>query len=107
MRLLRITTAKRKAGSYEHGIMAIILAIDIYNPWSVVKYIRAGNKPAPYWLSTSSNDFVHRIIERSSPETEDALKKVMDGGYLMTSLNTQVVYPTVYDNPDNIFSFLS
>ena len=24
----------------------------------------------------------------------------------MTSLNTQVVYPTVYDNPDNIFSFL-
>lgn len=80
--------------------------IDIYNPWSVVKYIRAGNKPAPYWLSTSSNDFVHRIIERSSPETEDALKKVMDGGYLMTSLNTQVVYPTVYDNPDNIFSFL-
>ena len=80
--------------------------IDIYNPWSVVKYIRAGNKPAPYWLSTSSNDFVHRIIERSSPETEDALKKVMDGGYLMTSLNTQVVYPTVYDNPDNIFSCL-
>lgn len=80
--------------------------LDIYNPWSVVKYIRSGNKPAPYWLSTSSNDFIHKIIEKSTPETEAALKQVMDGGYLITSLNTQVVYPTIYDNPDNIFSFL-
>jgi len=38
--------------------------LDIYNPWSVLRYIKNGCRPEAYWLSTSSNDIIDRTVSR-------------------------------------------
>lgn len=80
--------------------------LDIYNPWSIVKYIRSGCIPAPYWLSTSSNDLIHQMIEISTDEVKGILKDLLDGKMYTAQLEPQIIYPKIYDSSNNLFSFL-
>ena len=50
---------------------------DIYNPWSVINFLD-DEKVGPYWVNTSSNGLVGKLIREGSPEvkkTFEHLKK--------------------------------
>ena len=40
---------------------------DIYNPWSICNFLDTGEF-MPYWVNTSSNSLVSRLIQESEPE---------------------------------------
>ena len=49
---------------------------EIYNPWSVLKYIQAslsGNNDVPdaYWVNTSSNSIIHELVVKSDRRIRD------------------------------------
>ena len=80
---------------------------EIYNPWSVINYVRRGFKPAAYWNSTSSNDLVTDALSRLSPEMRDALADLFEKGEGAASVSAELgPYGLVQDNEETIWSLL-
>lgn len=53
---------------------------DIYNPWSIINYLNE-RALGTYWVNTSSNSLVDKLLREGSPEvkkiTEDLLKGIL------------------------------
>lgn len=79
---------------------------DIYNPWSVLRYIKNHCQPAAYWLDTSSNDIIGQLLKEAEPDTQDALKKLLDGESYFATIETNIVYPDIFKSEYTVFSFL-
>ena len=43
--------------------------LDIYNPWSVLRYVKSDCKPEAYWLGTSSNDIIGQLLAETELDT--------------------------------------
>ena len=41
---------------------------DVYNPWSIIKYVKSGFEPQTYWAGTSGNSIISDLLESASPE---------------------------------------
>lgn len=50
----------------------------IYNPWSIINYAKNWERGfLPYWVNTSGNDLVKRIITRSGQEVKEDLEQLL------------------------------
>jgi hypothetical protein len=79
----------------------------IYNPWSVVSFLdRQDERPGPYWLSTSSNDLVHELLERHALRLQPAFEALLEGGSLDRVLDENVVLNEVAENEGALWSLL-
>lgn len=79
---------------------------DIYNPWSVLRYIKNSCRPEAYWLGTSSNDIIGQLLENTELDIQDILKKILDGEPYYTDIDSNIVYPEIFQSTNTIFSFL-
>ena len=80
--------------------------LDIYNPWSVLRYIKNDRQPEAYWLGTSSNDIIGQLLDEARLDTRDILKQLLDGESHYAAIDTNIVYPEIFQNENAIFSFL-
>ena len=48
---------------------------DIYNPWSILNYIRTG-KLSAYWANTSSNSLANKLIREGSSEIKISMEQL-------------------------------
>ena len=53
---------------------------EVYNPWSVLRYVKNGFKPNTYWAGTSGNDIIDKLISNSMEGTWDELDILATGG---------------------------
>ncbi|MDE5582786.1 MAG: AAA family ATPase [Ruminococcus sp.] len=58
---------------------------EIYNPWSVLKYIQSSlsgdsNILKAYWVNTSSNSIIHELITKSDRKTKNDIETLITGG---------------------------
>lgn len=84
---------------------------NIYNPWSVIKYVddlRANiNKyPNSYWANTSSNSIVKSLIERADDEIKSEIEALIEGKTIEKPVHEDITYDEVYDNMDNLYNFM-
>ena len=84
---------------------------EIYNPWSVLKYIKAvlnnENTPLlPYWSNTSSNDIIRDLIFNGDEGTKSVLQELMNGKSIKKPIYEDITYRNVDVNTDYIWSFL-
>lgn len=79
---------------------------EIFNPWSVLNYFSNGCQPQTYWQSTGSNDIIGEILPEIDETTNEKLVSLLNGGTVLSAIDTGVVYPQVKENPASIFSFL-
>ena len=80
---------------------------EIFNPWSVACCLDDGCRLAPYWLATSSNDLIAKVIDGMDDDSRrQLLSLVQEGASLSTTVDTAVVYPRLHDDPSSVYSFL-
>ena len=80
---------------------------EIYNPWSVLNYVRRGFKPEPYWLDTSSNDVVADALSRMTPRRREELADMFEKGKRKVPCARELGrYGTIQNNPEIIWSLL-
>ncbi len=84
---------------------------EIYNPWSVLKYVDAAIcttnlVPRAYWANTSSNDIIHDMIVDGSHETHTLLEKLASGETITKPIYEDVTYRNINVRNDTIWSFL-
>jgi len=84
---------------------------EIYNAWSIVKYIASAigkNEYSckAYWVNTSSNSIIHQLIEKSDENTRQKIENLIAGGSIKAVINENSVYSDLDVNNDDIWSFL-
>ena len=83
--------AKEWYDGYRFGI------VDVYNPWSVLNYVKAEFDAKPYWSNTSSNSILHTMYENVDLSRFGTLLDIYDDG-IEVDLDTTVTYA------DSLFS---
>ena len=78
---------------------------DIYNPWSVLNYLKSG-KFATYWANTSSNNLVSKLLRESSRSVKVSFEKLMSGETIQTAIDEQIVYTQLNEKEQSIWSLL-
>ena len=78
---------------------------DIYNPWSILHFLNKG-KVADYWVNTSSNALVSKLIREGSVGIKEKFEILLRGGTIQTSVDEQIVYNQLDDNEEGIWSLL-
>lgn len=84
---------------------------DIYNPWSVIKFmfdLNADRKafPRPYWINTSSNEIIRDMVYRADNQTREQMEKLIAGETLDIPVHEEVTYGDLDENGDNLWNFL-
>ncbi len=84
---------------------------EIYNPWSVLKYIQfslhnENNLPDAYWVNTSSNSIIHKLVVKSNRKIRDDIEKLIKGDSIDKPLFQDITYVNMNVKSDYIWSFL-
>lgn len=84
---------------------------EIYNPWSVLKYIQSvyfNRKalPEPYWSNTSSNSIIHELVAMSGNDVKKSVELIVNGGSVDKPLYESITYSDIQVNAECIWSFL-
>ena len=78
---------------------------DIYNPWSVLHFLDTG-KLGTHWANTSSNGLVSKLIREGNRDIKTTFECLLRGGTIRSSIDEQIVYNQLSQNPNAIWSLL-
>ncbi len=79
----------------------------IYNPWSVLNFLRSTDKTVrPYWLNTSSNDLVRKLLEQHALTVHSRFEKLLHGEPIEEPVDDNVVLSGLERRPDALWSLL-
>jgi len=79
---------------------------DVYNPWSILSYVKKGCKPAPYWAGTSGNDIIGDLISKADQSTWDDLTDLCDGKAIEADIQSNIAYCDLESAEDTIYSVM-
>ncbi|MDD7643082.1 MAG: AAA family ATPase [bacterium] len=78
---------------------------DIYNPWSIINFLRSG-KLNTYWANTSSNALVSKLLRQGSVTIKNMFEKLLDGESISCPIDEQIVYDQLDADEDAVWSLL-
>ena len=78
---------------------------DIYNPWSITKYLDTGEY-GTYWADTSGYALVSTLIRHSSAKIKSEMEDLLNGGEICTELDEQVIFEQLGRKRGAIWSLL-
>lgn len=78
---------------------------DIYNPWSIINFLDE-RKLGTYWVNTSSNSLVGKLLREGNPYIKQNFEKLLSGEHLNVSIDEQFVYDQMSENETAIWSLL-
>jgi hypothetical protein len=79
----------------------------IYNPWSVLSFLDSADKVArPYWLATSSDDLLRRIVLTHGIGRSGELETLLSGGEIEKAVDDHVALRDLDYSPESVWSFL-
>lgn len=83
----------------------------IYCPWDVISYVdkllvKRTMLPQDYWINTSSNEVIRKLLEKASAATRDEIERLIAGESVMKVINEELTYKEIYDNIENVWSLL-
>ncbi|MBR1757428.1 MAG: AAA family ATPase [Lachnospiraceae bacterium] len=79
---------------------------EMYNPWSVINYISKGFLPQIYWANTGRNEILEDVLKIATDEISEKLYALMKGDRVIARIDQNVVYRSIAEDPDNIYSLL-
>ena len=79
----------------------------MYNPWSVMCFLDdAEGRPRPYWLSTSDNALIKRLLERYAAQLQPLFEALLAGGGIEHAVDENVVLEQLERRADALWSLL-
>ncbi len=78
---------------------------DIYNPWSINSFLDEG-KTDTYWVNSSSNSLVGKLIREGSPEVKMTMEGLLRGETFHTSFDEQIVFSQLDQGDEPVWSLL-
>ncbi len=79
---------------------------EIYNPWSVLKYFKQGCVAGAYWVNTSGNSILRKMMQYASEAFLDSLQTLLQGGAVSAWARDGVIYEEIYQRPNDLYTML-
>lgn len=84
---------------------------DVYCPWDVINHVDhlrddSDAKPQTYWINSSGNSLVRRLINRADSSTKDEIERLIAGEAIEKVIRLDLTYDEIDNNIDNIWSVL-
>lgn len=77
---------------------------DIYNPWSVLNFLKF-KKLEPYWMNTSSNNLVGKLVKEGSIIVKNEFEAMLSGRSVVTEIDESITYEELKGNSKTIWSW--
>ncbi len=78
---------------------------DIYNPWSIINYLKT-KKLEAYWANSSSNALAGKLIQEGNKDIKQEFEKLLQGESIRTEIDEQIVYNQLDQDEQAIWSLL-
>ncbi|MBI4606601.1 MAG: AAA family ATPase [Planctomycetes bacterium] len=79
----------------------------IYNPWSVLSYIKHRNEPVQeYWVNTGGDALIGKLLIESNLETQNDVEALLRGETIEKPLDEHTVFRDLEQKSEAVFSFL-
>ncbi len=84
---------------------------DVYCPWDVINHADhlrddGDAKPQTYWINSSGNSLVRRLINRADSSTKDEIERLIAGEAIEKVIRLDLTYDEIENSIDNIWSVL-
>ena len=84
---------------------------DVYCPWDVINHVDhlrddSKAKPQTYWINSSGNSLVRRLINRADSSTKDEIERLIAGEAIEKVIRLDLTYDEIDNTIDNIWSVL-
>lgn len=84
---------------------------DVYCPWDVINHVDhlrddGDAKPQTYWINSSGNSLVRRLINRADSSTKDEIERLIAGEAIEKVIRQDLTYDEIENSIDNIRSVL-
>lgn len=79
----------------------------IYNPWSILNYVNNWEEGLqPYWINTSSNDLVKKLITKGGQQLKNELEDLIQYKNITKEVNENIEMKEIDKSTENVWSFL-
>ncbi len=79
---------------------------DIYNPWSIVSFIRKKGKYDMYWSNTSGNGLVNQLIQKGNAEIKQTMEDLLQGKSFEAEIDEKIVFDQLNGSANAVWSLL-
>ena len=84
---------------------------DVYCPWDVINHVDhlrddSDAKPQTYWINSSGNSLVRRLINRADSSTKDEIERLIAGEAIEKVIRLDLTYDEIDNSIDNLWSVL-
>ena len=79
---------------------------EIYNPWSVLNCIAKKGELLPYWVNTSDNLLMKKLITQGSSDLKTNIEELLKGGVIEKKIEPGIVFNDLEKRPNLIWSLL-
>ncbi len=76
----------------------------IYNPWSIIKFIKKEGEIEPYWINTSGNELIRELLINSDPDTQEKIGQLITGEAVTEIVDEHIVFKDLSKNRAAIWS---
>lgn len=79
---------------------------DIYNPWSIVSFIKKKGKYDAYWSNTSGNGLVNALIQKGNPNIKQTMEDLLQGKSFVAEIDEKIVFDQLNGSANAVWSLL-
>jgi hypothetical protein len=79
---------------------------EIYNPWSILSFVKNKGEFKPYWLSTSANALVHSLIKDSDKTVKKDIEDALNNTSVYSAIDENIAFNFLKNSREHILSFL-
>ncbi|MCD8012960.1 MAG: ATP-binding protein [Lachnospiraceae bacterium] len=76
----------------------------IYNPWSIINFL-SEKKLKPYWMNTSGNALVGKLVQEGSLRIKDEFETLLQGGSIVTEIDESITYAELTNDSKTVWSW--
>jgi hypothetical protein len=78
----------------------------VYNPWSIISCIDRDGMLKPYWVNTSGNDLIKKLIINSESDVKNDLELLIKEETIEKKINENIVFADIEKKSSSLWSFL-
>ena len=79
---------------------------EIYNPWSVIRYLDEGCRFQPYWLNVSGNSILHVLLEEVDEDRRRELEGLMKDIPVEATIDEGVIYGDIHESSNALYMMM-
>ena len=78
----------------------------VYNPWSIINVAKQGGVVQPYWINTSTNDIIKRLIKNGGESVKENIEILIARSFITKEIRESILYADIEKDETVLWNFL-